>query len=29
MEVEGGDYDDDLDHGGKNEDHVLSIQNNP
>ena len=25
----GGDYDDDLDHGGKNEDHVLSIQNNP
>ena len=25
----GGDYDDDLDHGGKNLDHVISMQNNP
>ena len=25
----GGDYDDDLDHGGKNEDHVISLQNHP
>ena len=25
----GGDYDDDLDHGGKNEEHIISMQNYP